>query len=124
MVHTHREGRHDTVVVQCPQIHACFTPLFGWKHDREASAHEEPIVQIRQQMSTMQANLETLRTRVGQIADLRGAQALFEGQRTLTARLAEVEECSSVQTLREFTRRIMRLEAQVGGHGRVQETKS
>ena len=41
------------------------------EHDREASANEEPMVQMRQQMYTMQANLETLRTRVGQIADLR-----------------------------------------------------
>ena len=77
-------------------------------------------MRMRQQMSTMQANLETLRTRVGQIADLRDAQDLREGQRTLTARLTEVEECSSVQTLREFKCRIMRLEAQVGGnHGGV-----
>ena len=94
------------------------------ERNREASAREEPIIQIRAQMSTMQANLETLRTRVGQIADLRDAQGLREGQRTLTAvqgyLLAEVEECSSVQTLREFMRRIMRLEAQVGGnHGGV-----
>ena len=51
-------------------------------------------------MSTIQANLETLRTRVGQIADLRDAQGLREGQRALTARLTEVEECTSVQTLR------------------------
>ena len=86
------------------------------EHDREASAHEDPITQIRDQMSTMQANLETLRTRVGQIADLCDAQGLREGQRTLTERIAEVEECSSVQTLREFMRRIMRLEAQVGGN--------
>ena len=41
------------------------------EHDREASGREESIAQIRAQMSTMQANLETLRTRVGQIADLR-----------------------------------------------------
>ena len=67
------------------------------EHDREASAHEEPIVQVRQQMSTMQANLETLRTRVGQIADLRDAQGFREGQQALTARLSEVEECSSIQ---------------------------
>ena len=78
------------------------------------------LVQMRQQMSTMQANLETLRTRVGQIADLRDAQGLREGQRALTARLTEVEECNSIQTLHEFMRRIMRLEAQVGGnHGGV-----
>ena len=64
--------------------------------------------------------METLRTRVGQIADLRDAQGLREGQQALTARLTEVEECSSVQTLRELMRRIMRLEAQVGGnHGGV-----
>ena len=97
------------------------------ERDRQASAHEEPIVQIRQQISTLQglwwalqANLETLRTPVGQTADRRDAQGLREGQRTLTARLAEVEECSSVQTLREFMHRIMRLDAQVGGnHGGV-----
>ena len=53
----------------------------------------------RFELSTTQANLETLRTRVGQIADLRDAQGLREGQRALTVRIAEVEECSSVQTL-------------------------
>ena len=90
------------------------------EHDQDASAHEEPIAQMRQQMSTMQANLETLRTRVGQIGDLCDAQGLREGQRSLTARLTEVEGCTSVQMLREFTHRIMRLESLVGGnHGGV-----
>ena len=88
------------------------------EHDREASAHEEPMEQIRGELSTMQANLETLRTRAGQVADLRDAHGLRRGQRTLTARLGEVEECISVQNLREFMHRITRLEAQVGGnHG-------
>ena len=68
----------------------------------------------------MQANLETLRTRLDQVADLRDAQGLREGQRTLTTRIAEVEDCISAQNLREFMRRITRLEAQVGGnHGGV-----
>ena len=90
------------------------------EHDREANAHEEPVTQIRAQLFTMQANLETLRTRLDQVADLRDAQGLREGQRTLTTRIAEVEDCISVQNLREFMRRIMRLEAQVGGnHGGV-----
>ena len=90
------------------------------EHDREAAAHEEPVTQIRQELSTIQANLETLRTRLGQVADLRDAQGLREGQRMLTTRIAEVEDCISVQNLREFMRRIMRLEAQVGGnHGGV-----
>ena len=44
------------------------------EHDREANAHEEPVTQIRAQLFTMQANLETLRTRLDQIADLRDAQ--------------------------------------------------
>ena len=88
------------------------------EHDQEASAHEEPIEQLRGQLSTMQANLETQRTRVGQIADLRDAQGPREGQRALTARLTEIEECTSVQTLREFMHRILRLEALVcGNHG-------
>ena len=92
-----------------------FHTTIWMEHDQEANAHEEPIVQMRQQMSTMQANLETLRTRVGQ-----NAQGLREGQRALTARLTEVEECTSVQTLCEFMHRIMRLEALVGGsHGGI-----
>ena len=40
-------------------------------------------MQLRNQMFTMQANLETLRTRVSQIADLRDAQGLREGIRLL-----------------------------------------
>ena len=97
-----------------------FHTTIWMEHDQEASAHEEPIVQMRQQMSTMQANLETLRTGVGQVADLCDAQGLREGQRALTARLTEVEECTSVQTLREFMPGIMRLEALVGGsHGGI-----
>ena len=90
------------------------------EHDREAVANADPIDQLREQVYTMEHNIQTLRTRVTQIADLRDAQGLREGQRALTARLAEMEECTSVQTLREFMNRIMRLESLVGGdHGGV-----
>ena len=68
------------------------------EHDREATAHEEPMMQIRGELSTIQTHLETLRTRVGQVADLRHAQGLRDGQRTLTTR-AVVEECMSMQNL-------------------------
>ena len=44
------------------------------EHDRSAAEHEDPVTQIRQELFTMQANLETLRTRIGQVADLRDAQ--------------------------------------------------
>ena len=89
-------------------------------HEASASAHEEPVEQLRDIMRAMQANLETVRTRVSQIADLRDAQGLREGQRALTARLTEMEECTSVRTLRGFMSRIPRIEALVSGnHGGI-----
>ena len=98
-------------------------PTTIWlEHDQEASArvHEEPIEQLRDRVCTMEANLETLRTRLTQVADLRDAQGLREGQRALTARLTEMEECASVQTLREFMTKILRLETLVcGEHGGI-----
>ena len=92
------------------------------EHDQEAStrAHEEPIEQLRDQVRTMEANLETLTTRSTQVADLRDAQGLREGQRALTARLTEMEECASVQTPREFMTKILRIETLVcGDHGGI-----
>ena len=86
-------------------------------HDQEASAraHPDPMTQLLDRVSTMEANLETLRTRVTQMADLRDAQGIREDHRTLVARLTEVEECASVHTLREFMTKIVRLESLVSG---------
>ena len=72
-----------------------FHTTIWMEHDQEASAHarEEPIDQ-RDRVCTMQANLKTLRTRLTQVADLRDAQGLREGQRALTTRLTEIEECA------------------------------
>ena len=68
----------------------------------------------------MEANMETLRTRLTQVADLRDAQGLREDHRALIARLTEVEECASMHTLREFITKILRLESMVcGEHGGV-----
>ena len=44
----------------------------------------------------MQANLETLRTQVGNIEGLRDLNGLREGQQVLATRISEVEECISV----------------------------
>ena len=65
------------------------------EHDQEASAraHEEPIEQLRDRARTMEHNLETLRTRLTQVADLRDAQGIREDHRALVTRLTEVEEC-------------------------------
>ena len=82
---------------------------------RPARVHEEPIEQLRDRVRTMDASLETLRTRLTQVADLRDAQGLREGHRALIARLTEIEECASVHTLREFMTKILRLESLVCG---------
>ena len=91
------------------------------ENDQEASAraHAEPTEKLRDQVSTLEANLQTLRTRLPQVADLRDAQGLREGQRALAARLSEME-CASVQNLREFVTKILRLETMLyGEHGGV-----
>ena len=91
-----------------------FQTTIWLEHDSEASActHEAPIEQLHDRVRAMEANLETLRTRLTQVADLRDAQGLH---RALIARLAEIEECASVHTLREFMTKILRLESLVCG---------
>ena len=83
-----RSGRHRVRPVSPDPF--IFHTTIWLEHDREAVAHEEPIEQLRDQVSTMEANIQTLRTRVTQIADLRDAQGLREGQQALTARLTEM----------------------------------
>ena len=63
----------------------------------------------------MEHNLETLRTRLTQVADLRDAQGIWEEHRALVTCLTKVEECASVHTLREFMSKIYRLESMLSG---------
>ena len=83
------------------------------RHDPEASArmHEDPMDRLRDRVFAMEHNLETLRTCVTQVADLRDAQGIREDHRAIVARLSEVEECATVHTLRDFMSKIRRLEA-------------
>ena len=67
----------------------------------------------------MQANLETLGTCIGQVADLRDMYGLREGQQMLATRMNEVEECISVHSVREFMGCIMLIESRIGGTGGV-----
>ena len=60
---------------------------------------------------TMEHNLETLRTRLTQVADLRDAQGIRQDHRDIIARLNEVE----IHTLREFMSKILRLESMLSG---------
>ena len=94
-----------------------FNSTIWVRRDHEASAHmhEDPMDQLRDRVCAMEHNLETLRTRVTQVADLRDAQGIREDHRAIIARLNEVEECATVHTLREFMSKIRRLEAMFTG---------
>ena len=72
------------------------------RHDHEASARirENPMDQLHNRMRAVEHNLDTLRTRLTQVADLRDAQGIREDHRAIIERLNEVEECATVHTLR------------------------
>ena len=97
-----------------------FNSTIWVRHDREASArtHDDPMDRVIACVC-MEHNLETLRTRVTQVADLRDAQGIREDHRAIIARINEVEECATVHTLRELMSKIRRLEAMFnrGGWG-------
>ena len=62
-------------------------------------------------------NIETLRTRLTQVVDLRDAQGIRRDHRTIVARLDEVEEYASANTFREFMTKVQRLESMLVGNG-------
>ena len=89
------------------------------EHDRSAVANEDPMTQIRRELWTMQANLETLRTRVGDVEGRRDLIGLHEGQQVLATRISQVEECISAHHVLEFMRRIMQTESRIGNIGGI-----
>ena len=94
-----------------------FSDTIWMNHDQEASVRrgDDPMRQVHERLMCMEHNLETLRTRVTQVADLRDAQGIREDNRTIVARLNEVEEHASANTLREFMMKIQRLESMLVG---------
>ena len=94
-----------------------FSSTIWIRHGSEASAriHGNPVDCLRDRVAAMEHNLDTLRTRLTQVADLRDAQGIREDHRAIIARLNEVEECATVHTLREFMSKICRLEALFSG---------
>ena len=115
----HLKDQGDTGVGYSLRILTCsnVNSTIWVRHDHEASArmHEDPMDQLHDRARAMEHNLETLRTRVTQVADLRDAQGIREDHRAIIARLNEVEECATVHTLREFMSKICRLEAMFTG---------
>ena len=95
-----------------------FTDTVFLEHDSEASAsRDDPLRQMQQRLMCVEHNIETLRTRVTQVADLRAAQGIRADHRTIVARLDEVEEYASANTFREFMTNIQRLESMLVNHG-------
>ena len=94
-----------------------FNSTIWIRHDSETSAHmhEDPVDCLRDRVMAMEHNLDTLRTHLTQVADLRDAQGIREDHRAVIERLNEVEECATVHTLREFMSKICRLEAMFTG---------
>ena len=63
-------------------------------------------------------NIETLRTRLTQVVDLRDTQGIRQDHRAIVARLDEVEEYASASTFREFmTKKKRRLESMLVNDG-------
>ena len=95
-----------------------FTDSIFLEHDAEASAaRDDPMGQLRSRLMCVEHNIETLRTRLTQVVDLRDTQGIRQDHRTIVARLDEVEEYASANAFREFMSKIQRLESMLVGNG-------
>ena len=89
-----------------------FSSTIFLEHDAEAGeAQDDPMGHLRSRLMCVEHNIETLRTRLTQVVDLRDTQGIRQDHRTIVARLDEVEEYASANTFREFMTKIQRLES-------------
>ena len=99
-------GRHSS-----PDPFLFSTTIF-LEHEAEANeAQDDPMGHLRSRLMCVEHNIETLRTRLTQVVDLRDTQGIRHDHRTIVARLDEVEEYASANTFREFMTKIQRLES-------------
>ena len=94
--------------------------------EHEALANEmqdDPIGSLHSRLRCVEHNIETLRTRLTQVFDLRDTQGIRRDHRAIATRLDEVEEYASASTFREFMTKIQRLESMLltDGGGAVGE---
>ena len=95
-----------------------FSDTIFLEHEPDPStARDNPMRDMQERLMCVEHNIETLRTRVTQVADLRDAQGIRRDQDTIVARLNEVEEYASAHTFREFMSKIQRLESMLVGNG-------
>ena len=88
--------------------------------EHEALANEmqdDPIGSLHSRLRCVEHNIETLRTRLTQVVDLRDTQGIRREHRAIATRLDEVEEYASASTFREFMTKIQRLESMLLNNG-------
>ena len=94
------------------------------EHDAVANdMQDDPIGSLHSRLRCVEHNIETLRTRLTQVFDLRDTQGIRRDHRAIATRLDEVEEYASASTFREFMTKIQRLESMLltDGGGTVGE---
>ena len=98
-------GRYDS-----PDPFLFNTTIF-LEHEADADEEHDPVLNLQRRLRCAEHNVETLRTRLTQVVDLRDTQGIRRDHRTIVARLDEVEEYASARTFREFMTKIHRLES-------------
>ena len=88
--------------------------------EHEAIANEmqnDPIGSMHSRLRCVEHNIETLRTRLTQVFDVRDTQGIRRDHRAIATRLDEVEEYASASSFREFMTKIQRLESMLSSDG-------
>ena len=105
-------GRYDS-----PDPFLFSTTIF-LEHDADANeVRDDPMGNLQCRLRCVEHNIETLRTRLTQVVDLRDTQGIRQDHRAIVARLDEVEEYASASTFREFMTKIQRLESMLLNDG-------
>ena len=95
-----------------------FNTTIFLEHDADVNEmRDDPIGSLHSRLRCVEHNIETLRTRLTQVVDLRDTQGIRRDHRAIAARLDEVEEYASASTFREFITKIQRLESMLLNDG-------
>ena len=88
-----------------------FNTTIFLEHEAAADEEHDAVLNLQRRLRCAEHNVETLRTRLTQVADLRDTQGIRRDHRAIVTRLDEVEEYASARTFREFMVKIQRLES-------------
>ena len=94
-----------------------FSDTIYMVHEPAPDAAQNPMRDMQERLRCVEHNIETLRTRVTQVADLRDTQGIRRDHDTIAARINEIEEYASAHTFRDFMRKIQRLETMLVENG-------